>query len=860
MKSIIKLALGYILKYKKKSFAIILSIILSVSLMIGIGTIILSIQNINIESARNKSGDYHYSYKINKKQLESICANKKYKDFNILKKSITKKGDLIENPNVIELSYIDENFIDLYGSKLLKGNFPKNVNEIVLEEWVLYNFNINHEIGNIISLGNTKYKLVGILSDSEVAKNNESMKGFLNLNTSTSTNENYEIYIKFDENMNLKNQNKAFLKTFNINKKYNYINRDLVEQLEPNMQIDKTNFSLIGIFQALKLNINLIIFIMGIFCSFIVYSIFNISVTERISEYGILKAMGASNTRLYIILFAELIIYLVIGFPLGTILGIFGSKLIYTKFPNIFENNSYNVVNFLVSKKIIVYGFLFMLILLSIITFIFVRKLNKVSIIEAIYKMIDDNYKIKNKEKVYSLKYKNMLNILSYKYITRKKSTLISIIISISLGGITFLTSNYIGILTKNNFELTLKADDGLNSDYQLVMQSSDFSPGISKKDINKIKNIEGIKQVHPVSYYLGGIILDEDQLLMKEFFKESNESPRLKEYFNGICTKDKNNNKYLLKSNIYGYDDIMINNLKDYLIDGDIDKNKMNKDNSVLVRLPMDGTGSYKSLDIKVGDKIKVKYQKNFETTDISIKFPTDDIYRNDYIEKEYTVAGTLKSVMASNDYFIGDSGTDIIMTNESFSNNFNLDQYNMVSITKDSDTNHKIVANNIQNVIKNIPRCIMKDYTIEIQNQISIVNKKLLLMYGVTSILFIISLFNIVNNMSHSIITRKNDLGILRGMGITNIGIWKMILKEGFFYGVISSILTISGAVIAQGISYYVVKNIYLYISPKFFINIHLYIIIIILNLLVSIIAVSIPVKNILNKSAIENIYQLE
>ena len=207
---------------------------------------------------------------------------------------------------------------------------------------------------------------------------------------------------------------------------------------------------------------------------------------------------------------------------------------------DLFENNSYNVVNFLVSKKIIVYGFLFMIILLSVITFIFVRKLNKVSIIEAIYKMIDDNYKIKNKEKVYSLKYKNMLNILSYKYITRKKSTLISIIISISLGGITFLTSNYIGSLTKNNFELTLKADDGLNSDYQLLMQSSDFSPGISKKDINEIKNIEGIKQVHPVSYYLGGIILDENQLLMKEFFKESNESPRLKEYFNGICTKDR--------------------------------------------------------------------------------------------------------------------------------------------------------------------------------------------------------------------------------------------------------------------------------------------------------------------------------
>lgn len=54
-----------------------------------------------------------------------------------------------------------------------------------------------------------------------------------------------------------------------------------------------------------------------------------------------------------------------------------------------------------------------------------------------------------------------------------------------------------------------------------------------------------------------------------------------------------------------------MLKGLNPYIIDGKIDNSDMVKNNKVIVRLPMDGTGIYGAVDIKPGDTIKVKVPK---------------------------------------------------------------------------------------------------------------------------------------------------------------------------------------------------------------------------------------------------------
>ncbi len=96
----------------------------------------------------------------------------------------------------------------------------------------------------------------------------------------------------------------------------------------------------------------------------------------------------------------------------------------------------------------------------------------------------------------------------------------IGILFSLSLGGIIFLCSSYSIQLTKNNNELTMKADDGLNSDYQITMQTTDFDVGIPKDKISRLNNVEGISKVYPVRYLFGAMQIKEEQLFWKNFFK----------------------------------------------------------------------------------------------------------------------------------------------------------------------------------------------------------------------------------------------------------------------------------------------------------------------------------------------------
>ncbi len=52
----------------------------------------------------------------------------------------------------------------------------------------------------------------------------------------------------------------------------------------------------------------------------------------------------------------------------------------------------------------------------------------------------------------------------------------------------------------------------------------------------------------------------------------------------------------------------------------------------------------------------------------------------------------------MANNIYFIGDYGMDIVMTNGQMKNNFDIENYNSVSIKKTEDSNSEELSENIK------------------------------------------------------------------------------------------------------------------------------------------------------------------
>ena len=77
-------------------------------------------------------------------------------------------------------------------------------------------------------------------------------------------------------------------------------------------------------------------------------------------------------------------------------------------------------------------------------------------------------------------------------------------VISMSLGGMMFLGTDYVIRNAKINNELTLKADDGLGSDIQVYEESDCLSDVIPENSVENMKKIKGISAVNPVSYLLG--------------------------------------------------------------------------------------------------------------------------------------------------------------------------------------------------------------------------------------------------------------------------------------------------------------------------------------------------------------------
>ena len=140
MKSYKSLALRYIKKNISESFSIILSIVLSMSLIIGMSTLSLSAKNAEVEKVKYE-GKYHVRFdELNKEQLNLLKKNSK---------NIKSMGVYVyyASWNYKEKIYMNllnanEEYINFRNSKIISGRYPSKPGEIALEKWVIYNIGL----------------------------------------------------------------------------------------------------------------------------------------------------------------------------------------------------------------------------------------------------------------------------------------------------------------------------------------------------------------------------------------------------------------------------------------------------------------------------------------------------------------------------------------------------------------------------------------------------------------------------------------------------------------------------------------------------------------------------------------------
>jgi len=248
-----------------------------------------------------------------------------------------KFGDKKTNPN-IRLQGIDENGVDINGYEIEYGrNFTKtevdhgNKKALLGAEMVnlLFDKNGVRAVGQIISVGNTKYKVVGVLKSEGSSMNNNSDKAvyvpILNVKRQYGTNRtNYGLTVAVNNATDLDDASSTAIGLFrNI--------RGLKLAQENDFEIRKSD----GIVEILKENTVMLrgatiaiglVTLLG--AAIGLMNIMLVSVTERTREIGVCKALGATRKNILVQFLTEAVVICQMGGIVGIILGILVGNIV----------------------------------------------------------------------------------------------------------------------------------------------------------------------------------------------------------------------------------------------------------------------------------------------------------------------------------------------------------------------------------------------------------------------------------------------------------------------------------------------------------------------------------------------------
>lgn len=857
MKNSIHISFSYLRYYKKQTLTLLAGILLSTALLTGMGGLFESGRHATRENARTQYGDWHYSTRGDSEWFEEFEQDPSGRGYALEKTGVETVRKAIEEPFSIQLVYADSGYLEMMGRDMIEGVYPRQEHEIAADVQTLQNLGVSTELGTRVVLDKEVFTLCGIVE--EMPEKMPELLGdvrqvFVSSALDYGTNGTF-VYFKFDESRKGYDQVKAFSRQFGIPGSDIKRNNGLAVYtggLEPvNVRevvrtgLENPGAGLPYIWGTLneegQLTECVILLAIAFFGAFVIYSLFQISVIRRMSQYSAMQTLGMTDKGQFGILFCELGSIGLAGYPAGCLLGNLAGRLIYQKIGRIFlpQDQTRHVGGsspaeefgaaglpdagaYQVSWRICAAGALCLIAAFLVISGIFICRTRNTTIRQ---RLTGDLVKRRD-PKIYSIRRGSLTGILTRKFMLSRKGTFVGILLSLSIGSIIFLGAFYVTENTKIHNELTFKADDGLGSDIQVYIQSGQLTDVIPESAVQAMQNLSGIREFHPVRYLLGELALKDGTFLWPEYFAETADiegflpDPELMENYNGLAVRT-GEEDYALKVNIYGYDDAMLESLNDYLLEGEIRPDQMRKDNSVILKTLMDGQGNYDGVCVAPGDAVDLTTVSSPEVPQEALRFQGESGW---YQSASLPVAAVVSRPLAKVNTYIGDEGTtviDIIMTNEQMEQNFGVKDYQTISISADPGIGAEAVSPELGKLAKNISRCVVKDYSEQIRQQNLYLYQKMFFYYGIAAVLLGISLLHIMNSMQYLVAARKREFGILRAMGITDAGFKRMLAKEGLCYGIYSGVTVLVIYFVVQKILYYFMIHVYLYLHPGAFVS---------------------------------------
>lgn len=827
---------SYIVKNKKNSLLIIVSIIISTALFLVMNIISEDARNIMINQAKQELGLKNVSYwNPTNKQVKDIENNSRVDKIG---KSMLLGLHEIGHAQTLQILWDDKVAQEINKCYELKeGKFPTKENEIAVDSWYIDQKKMKNPIGQTIKLnysrpkangdtlyrGKKDFKIVGILKSDSILKEQGMSIGAISEECAIKNipvKDKYDqVMLTFKKEKNIPKQVEKLVKEENLNKDYMNLNNKLIIAMSDSM--------------SLKIPYIIINMVLAFTTILLIYNIFYILVSNRTKDFGILRAVGFIPKDVLKIMILEIFIYSIISIPIGLLLGEVISNLFRDYVIGVIYNIDY--ANSIKSPNYMS-------------TYIISALLSTFTVIISVYKPLrlcskidpmicirrnDEKIKINQKSiisKFMNKFYKDYGNIASKNIQRNKKRTNVAItsMVIIFFLMFTVYTKSTSNFLNDGGLRWWIPGEYLLhNIDINTVTKNE---KSYDKTTLKYIQNIDGVKEVN--AYRNKHFIIQTDDKHMNktsEYWKTNKHIEQNSEVKNG--EKIYNNPTEFL-----GIEDIKI--LDDVLIDGKENLNKLNKEPYIYIdKIASEG------LNLKKGDKVNI----NFNITD-----PKTGDYKETK-SKEFIIGGIIKNLPLT-----AQAGTSIsgVMSVNQMNKFTGISTYERFDIWTGKFANQKNIESELNKIIENSGKGILIPYKSESAGLEKSDNQKTMIMTLVVGVIVLLSLFNCCNTIVTSINSRSREFALFRGIGISKDEVKKIVVLESCIYIVVGFIISIIPTLIVRYIIIKSFETIQL-INLKFIIAVILILLVISAIIIITTLK---TLKNVQGEDFIEQIKTLE
>ena len=739
--------------YKSKNILIGIAIILTTLLLFVIPSIGKDMVEVNFAVINKIYPTWHALYRnVDESTVMKLAAHHDVKTYGLR----SDAGYMNLEDATVSMMYMDRTGMELYKVKLKEGQLPQKENDIVVSKGILEALGQNGKIGDTITvpyqilkddgLDYTKekdFRICGFLADNESSKEQKQYTSLVS-----------EAFLKAE--IPVEQVKYRFLLQVNGQKgnttaDYTETIQNIARQFgisEDDMNINKEYLAANYVDPAtipVIVGIMLIVVLAGIIT---IYSVYYVSMNQRVREFGKLKAIGATKRQLRQIVLREGMGVALFAIPIGLLIGTVAVKVVLLQFvehakdSNVLITEAYKVVA--KGEVQLYYWWIYLLAIAVTLCTVYLslmkpmRMAAKVSEIEAM------RYQGGSKRQKSSRKGYQFLNIgrLTKRNLAENKKKSTITIVSMAVIGIVVMMVATV-LSCANPMESAKSSIVGQYEISPIVESGNKEHPEYEWAEVQKNNPLnEGLKQQ----------IEELDGVERVDVFTALKVS--------GGPFEEKIGTEF-----INGVPEEYAEELKKGITEGNVTYEELKSGDKVI----LDRALLHWYPDIKVGDKLKLNIHDGDNT-----------------FQKEIEVAAIGEYGTGLTNYnclIMAKEGAEKLTINNSSS-------YFQVIADKDYD---EALEASLQAIVDGSGRLQMRTWKNEYDTWENAIQMTRGACYAFIIILAAISIMNLINTMINSVHVRKKELGMMQAIGMSDRQLMKMLQLEGIFYTVGTLIISI-------------------------------------------------------------------